>query len=237
MYFRPGMQSASLARTALVALALASSACSAPPPPDVAPNVDLSRFAGKWYEIARLPRPTQTDCHGTTAFYTLAPDGSLTLVSQCNVGSGTGPLKTVSMVATVPEPSVPAKLTLDVAGFAGDYWILEVGPTYEYAVVGHPSREYLWILSRTPTLDATTTSGILSHAHDQQFDTSRLEFTPQPPGDERASLSGPEGPVPPPLTTGCSISRSRTRDGGTSLAVILIGLALRCRRRSGRSRK
>ena len=63
------------------------------------------------------------------------------------------------MSATVPDPSAPAKLALDVGGYSGDYWILEVGPNYEYAVVGHPSRLYYWILSRTPTLDAGDHAG------------------------------------------------------------------------------
>jgi apolipoprotein D and lipocalin family protein len=171
----------------------------------VAQNVDLSRFQGKWYEIARLPRTTQTDCHGTTAFYTENPDGTLDLVNQCNVGGPSGPLSTVSMIASVPNAAQPAKLALTVGGFSGDYWILEVGPSYEYAVVGHPSREYLWILSRAPTLDAPTMQGIVARAQGQQFDTSRLEYTPQPPGSERSDLSGPVGSVPPAVTTGCSV--------------------------------
>ena len=117
-----------------LALACTSVACGTEPL-DVAQNVDLSRFQGKWYEIARLPRSTQTDCHGTTAFYTQGSDGTLALVNQCNVGDPTGPLKTVTMSAKVPDPTVPAKLALDVGGYTGDYWILEVG--LELRVRGH----------------------------------------------------------------------------------------------------
>jgi apolipoprotein D and lipocalin family protein len=226
---RPIVPFALLAVFACIALA-----CNTEPPLDVAPSVDLSRFQGKWYEIARLPRTTQTDCHGTTAFYTQASDGTLSLVNECNVGSATGPLKTVSMTATVPDPSVPAKLTLDVGGYSGDYWILEVGSKYEYAVVGHPSRLYLWILSRTPTLDPSTVQGALDRAQSKQFDTSRLQYTPQPPAGERALLGTPEGPVPPALTTGCSMSR-RAGSGAypwwAGLVVVAMGLCARRRAR------
>ena len=187
------MKRAAVSTVALVAL---MAGCGADPPLDVAPNVDLSRFQGKWYEIAKLPRATQTDCNGTTAFYTLTSDGSLNLVNQCNVGGPNGALNTVAMTATAPDKTVPAKLALEVSGFSGDYWILEVGPNYEYAVVGHPSRSYLWILSRAPTLDTGTTTGILSRAQANQFDTSRIEYTPQPPSGERVSSDAPIGPVP-----------------------------------------
>jgi apolipoprotein D and lipocalin family protein len=80
----------------------------------------------------------------------------------------------------VSDPSVPGKLSLDIGGFYGDYWILEVGEHYEYAVVGHPSRDYLWILSRTPTLARSVLQHALDDANAKQFDVSRLEYTKQP---------------------------------------------------------
>lgn len=166
----------------LFALALASSlalpACSQQPPLDVAPNVDLARFQGQWFEIAKLPRGTQTSCTGTTAFYTLRDNG-LDLANQCHLGSLTGELKASTMRATVTDST--SKLALDVGGFTGDYWILEVGEHYEYAVVGVPSRDYLWILSRTAKLEQTKLDGILQRASAAKFDTSRLEYTVQAP--------------------------------------------------------
>jgi apolipoprotein D and lipocalin family protein len=221
----------------LAALSVGYVGCSSGPALDVATNVDLSRFQGKWYEIARLPRTTQTDCHGTTAFYTLNPSGNLSLVNQCNVGGPTGPLNTVSMIATVPDAAQPAKLALSVGGFSGDYWILEVGPNYEYAVVGHPSREYLWILSRTPTLDASTTQGVIARAQAQQFDMTRLEYTPQPPAGERNDLATPAGSVPPAVTTGCSVSQSPARNARLwTLGLLLALWAYRSRRSTGSAR-
>jgi apolipoprotein D and lipocalin family protein len=206
-------------------------ACGSDAPLDVASNVDLSRFQGKWYEIARLPRATQTDCHGTTEFYTQGADGTLALVNQCNVGATDGPLKTVTMTARVPDTSTPAKLALDVGGYSGDYWILEVGSSYEYAVIGHPSRLYLWILSRTPALDSSTVQGVLERAQSQHFDTSGLLYTPQPPPADRVSLDVPEGPVPPSPSYGCSTSGGQASDASAwCLGIVLAGIALRARR-------
>ena len=205
----------------------AAAGCNSEPALDVAPHVDLSQFQGKWYEIARLPRTTQTNCFGTTAFYTQSTDGSLSFVNQCNEGAADGPLTTQAMTATVPDSNEPAKLALDVGGFSGDYWILEVGANYEYAVVGHPSRLYLWILSRTATLDPGTLSGIVSRAQNNQFDTTKLEFTPQPPEGERDMLGTPEGPVPPPVHTGCSTALRGTTHGrgGAWFVGLLLALA------------
>jgi apolipoprotein D and lipocalin family protein len=219
-----------------IALLAASSlvACQSDPPLEVAPKVEMSQLQGKWYEIARLPRTTEADCHGTTAFYTLAADGSLGLVHQCNIGSPTGKLQTIAMTATVPDSSVPAKLALNVGGYTGDYWILEVGPNYEYTVVGHPSRLYFWILSRTPTLEASVMSGILARAQDKHFDTSVLEYTPQPPAGERNTLDTPQGAVPAGPHAGCALSplqgESRSRDwSGFCAALAVAGIAMRRR--------
>lgn len=221
----------------VVALLLLTSgllgACQSDPPLEVAPSVSLSQLQGKWYEIARLPRLTEVDCHGTTAFYSQAADGSLGLVNQCNVGSATGKLQTIAMTATVPDSAVPAKLALNVGGYTGDYWILEVGQNYEYAVVGHPSRLYLWILSRTPTLDEPVMGGILARAETAHFDTSKLEYTPQPPADDRNQLDMPLGAVPEGPHASCSLSprAQGDRQGTVALAAFGLILAIGVRRR------
>lgn len=216
---------ASLGRLALLIAAVSTAAGCNEPPLQVAQGVDLSQFQGKWYEIARLPRTTETGCYGTTAFYTQNTDGTLTFVNQCNVGGDTGPLNTISMIATVPDTTVAAKLALQVGGFSGNYWILEVGPSYEYAVVGDPSRSYLWILGRSSTIDTGTMQGIVDRAQANLFDTSQLEYTPQPPAAERDELSSPEGPVPPALRTGCSICGPGGMTGG-GLAWLSLVLAV-----------
>lgn len=163
-----------------VAAASLVTACHSSQPLDVAANVDLKRFQGKWFEVASLPRDTQVGCTGTTAFYTLQGDGSIGIVNECRLGSLGGSVRAVTATALVPDPAVPAKLSLDFGGgYYGDYWILEVGANYEYAVVGHPTRQYLWILSRTPTLDPAKLGVAIAHAQAQSFDTSNLAYTTQ----------------------------------------------------------
>jgi apolipoprotein D and lipocalin family protein len=222
----------------LAALACCLVACGADPPLDVAPDVDLSRFQGKWYEIAKLPRVTQADCYATMAFYTQLSDRALRLVNQCNVGGSDGPLDTVTMNATVADPATPAKLALEVAGFSGDYWIVEVGSTYDYAVIGHPSRSYLWILSRTPELDSSTLEGILGRARGNRFDTSQLEYTPQATAGERVSSGEPLGQAPPAVSTGCAISPAiQPGLGAWCFGLAIAVLVLRRGREGGSSRQ
>lgn len=224
---------------ALLLLACAVGGCGGSEPLDVAANVDLQQFQGKWYEIARLPRTTQTDCYATMAFYSAGSGGGLHFVHQCNVGSLDGPLDTVTMSASVPDPSVPAKLAVNVSGFLGDYWILDVGPNYEYALVGHPSRLYLWLLSRTPVLDTATTQALVTKAQGLHFDTSQLVSTPQATEGARVSSPGPVGDVPPALTTGCGIgagvlgaSAPSERWGAAWVLVLAGAAAIRVGRRS-----
>jgi len=163
----------------LVGLTLVT-ACASNPPLDTVSNVDLKRFQGKWYEVAKLPRPTQADCYGTIAQYTQTSSTTLSLVHQCNLGSLSGPLHESTADAVVNDPSAPAKLSANFGGgFYGDYWVIDLGDNYQYAVVGHPTRQYLWIISRTPSLDSATLDGILQRAKDKGFDTAQLQYTPQ----------------------------------------------------------
>jgi apolipoprotein D and lipocalin family protein len=145
-------------------------------PLDVAGDVDLTRFQGRWYEIAKLPRATQANCKGTQAFYTLRDQG-LDVVNQCHLDTLDGELSQRNARAVVTDST--AKLSIDVGGFTGDYWILEVGEHYDYAMIGVPSRDYLWILSRTPKLDEGIVAGLIERARAAKFDTSRLERTVQ----------------------------------------------------------
>ena len=147
-------------------------------PLDVA-QVDLSRMQGKWFEIAKLPRPSQAGCSGTTAEYQLKSTAELLVVNECHEGSLQGPIKRVAARAVANDTAVPAKLSLDFGFAYGDYWILEVGDDYEYAVVGHPTREYLWILSRDRTLPKSTLDGVLARAQARGFPVGILSYTEQ----------------------------------------------------------
>jgi apolipoprotein D and lipocalin family protein len=148
------------------------------PPLEAAPFVDLRKYMGEWYEIARLPTPFEKQCYGTKAKYTLQEDGSVTVENSCHKGSLDGRLKKASGRATVAEPISNAKLKVQFLWpFAGDYWILEVGDGYEYALVGEPSRKNLWVLSRTPRLETSLLHNIVAKANRLGFDTSRLIYT------------------------------------------------------------
>ena len=142
-------------------------------------QVDLSRMQGKWFEIAKLPRPSQAGCTGTTAEYQLKSATELLVVNECHQGTLQGPIKRVAARAVATDASVPAKLSLDFGFAYGDYWIVEVGDDYEYAVVGHPTRDYLWILSRQRTLPQSTLDGVLKRAKDRGFPVGILSYTEQ----------------------------------------------------------
>jgi apolipoprotein D and lipocalin family protein len=147
-------------------------------PLDVA-QIELSRMQGKWFEVAKLPRPSQAGCVGTTAEYRLHSPTELVVVNECREGSLTGPVKRVSARALASDPDVPAKLSLDFGFAFGDYWIIEVGEDYEYAVIGHPSRDYLWILSREPVMQQSTLAGVVARAKGLGFPVGVLSYTEQ----------------------------------------------------------
>src|SRR5512135_502255 len=136
--------------------------------------VDLKRYIGEWYEISRYPNRFQENCVSSKAIYTLLEDGRIGVLNQCNDGSFTGKLRVAKGKAWVVDPVTNAKLKVSFFWpFSGDYWIIELGENYEYAVVGHPKRRYLWILSRTKTLDPDVYSGILDRLEAKHgYDTS-----------------------------------------------------------------
>mgnify|MGYP001820274360 FL=1 len=179
-------------RTALLLTLIASialTACSkttterlALPPLEAVPQVDLERYLGTWYEIASYPQRFQEGCTGTTATYTLRSDGEIDVLNRCRKGSLNGPEDTAEGRARIVDRTTNAKLEVSFFGpFWGDYWIIDLGPNYGYAAVGHPSRDYLWILSRAPTLDAKTYAGILSRLEAKGYPLEPLQETEQAP--------------------------------------------------------
>jgi apolipoprotein D and lipocalin family protein len=159
-------------------------ACQTPNSPlDVVDEVELERYLGRWYEIASFPQRFQEGCVATTATYTFREDGRIRVENECRDGSFDGEFRRVEGVAWVTDPSeTPAKLKVQFFWpFRGDYWIIELDPEYRYAVVGHPSRDYLWILARTPTLDPAVYETLLARIEAQGYDLERLSRTPQPP--------------------------------------------------------
>lgn len=170
--------------TALVGAAVLLAGCAAQrlpdlPPLEVVPRVDLARYIGTWHEIASFPTWFQKGCIASTATYALRDDGRVGVLNQCYKGSIDNP-DSVSGTAWVVDPATNAKLKVQFFWpFSGDYWIIDLGPGYEYAVVGHPSREYLWILSRSPRMDEARFERILDRLKQQHYDTRRLARTLQ----------------------------------------------------------
>jgi apolipoprotein D and lipocalin family protein len=156
-------------------------ACSDDPPLEVA-TVDLASFQGPWYEIAKLPRPAEARCAGTTLHYRLSSEAELDVVIECRAGSLDGPLRRAEALASVTDPLVPAKLELDAEGFHGDHWIVEVDADYRHAAIGAPSRRHLSILARLPSLPPAEYGALRARLRKKGFDVSRLERTLQPAG-------------------------------------------------------
>ena len=152
-------------------------------PLDAVDAVDINRCTGVWYEIARYPNGFETDCVGVTAEYTLRDDGRIDVLNTCMEGDLEGPARDIRGTArSVDEMNAKLKVTF-FPPFEGDYWILELGDDYEYAVVGEPSRSFLWIFSRTPQMDDTLYADILSRLPDREYDPERLELVPQLPAE------------------------------------------------------
>ncbi len=151
-------------------------------------QVDLDRYLGKWYEIAKYPNRFQRGCDEATAEYAKLPSGDIEVHNTCRK-VGNQQLKDILGVAKVVDRETNAKLKVTFLpkwlrwtgiGF-GKYWVIALEPNYEYAVVSEPSRKFLWILSRTPSLKRTTYEQILEKIKEQQLDVTKLEFSRENP--------------------------------------------------------
>jgi apolipoprotein D and lipocalin family protein len=142
-------------------------------------QLDLNRYAGKWYEIARMPSRFEKGLKCVTATYTMQPNGKIEVWNQ-GIDEQTLEPEEVRGSAKVPDFKEPAKLAVTFFWpFYGKYWVMDLDKDYEYALVGHPNREYLWILSRKPKLAEDTKAALLSKAKQLEFDTDKLEFVTQ----------------------------------------------------------
>jgi apolipoprotein D and lipocalin family protein len=166
--------------TSLILLGCAAGMKQAVPPLQVVPHVDLNRYLGTWYEIARFPFRFQEGCVATQATYTLLENGKIGVLNQCRKPGFDGDLSTAKGKAWVVDKETNAKLRVRFFWpFSGDYWIIDLGENYDYAVVSQPNRKYLWILSRTPRMDETLYDQILERLRRQHYDVSKLIKTPQ----------------------------------------------------------
>lgn len=137
------------------------------------PALDLQRYAGTWYEIARLPNSFEKNLDCVTATYTIRPDGRVTVENKGVKADGS--LSSIKGVAWVPDKDEPAKLKVRFFWpFAGKYWVIYIDEGYQYALVGEPKRKYFWILSRTPIVDSAVYEKLVSIATEKGFDTAEL---------------------------------------------------------------
>ena len=152
------------------------------PPLQTVDHVDLQRYLGTWHEIAAFPQSFQRDCTASTATYSLREDGDIDVLNRCRKFTVDGEEKTAHGRARVIDKVSNAKLEVSFfRPFWGDYWVIQLGNGYDYAVVGHPGRDYLWILARAPTVPADVYAGILARLKTQGYETERLVLTQQVP--------------------------------------------------------
>jgi apolipoprotein D and lipocalin family protein len=150
------------------------------------PSLDVQRYLGTWYEIAKYPNWFQKKCvSNTKAVYSARSDGTLKVLNSCKTAEGeiSEAEGTARQIGAKDSPKLEVRFAPAWLSFIplvwGDYWVIDLDPQYQVAVVSDPRREYLWILSRTPQLDKKVYDETLQRIRDQQFDVRKLELTVQ----------------------------------------------------------
>ncbi len=143
-------------------------------------GVDLQKYAGKWFEIASFPQRFQKGCNCTTAEYTLTSKNYLIVENRCKKDSLNGKSLYIKGKVFSEKNTGNAKLKVQFFWpFKGKYWIIDLAADYSYAVVGHPNRNYLWILSRTASMDNVVYQEIVSRIEANGYDVSKILKTKQ----------------------------------------------------------
>jgi len=143
--------------------------------PSVVSTVDLKRYMGMWYEIARLPNYFERKLKCASATYTLREDGRITVLNKGNYLTDPEKSTSVKGVAWIPDRNSPAKLKVQFFWpFSGNYWIMYLDKEYQYVLVGDPSFKYLWILAREKKMDEQTYNILLSKAVENGYDVKSI---------------------------------------------------------------
>lgn len=181
--FLPVLATALLLVAPLAAFAQAPAAAG---PPATVAKVDLDRYAGRWFEIARFPNWFQKKCAGeVSAEYVRRPDGRIDVINRCRLADGsTDTAKGIARVVSTDGSNSKLKVRFAPAWLSflpvwGDYWVLELADDYSYAVVGDSGRKYLWVLARSPQLSDEVFEELKAKVAAKGFDMSRLEKTAQ----------------------------------------------------------
>lgn len=184
----PGGMFRPLRHLALPALALVLAGCASTSYRDTAQPittngpVDLDRYAGLWYEIARFPNSFEEGCVGVTADYTPNPDGTVTVLNTCIEGTFDGEVSTAEGVSTstnADNDRLEVTFVPWLPFAKGDYWILDLTPDYSVVVIGSPKGSTGWILARTPQLGAASLEAAKAVLTRNGYDTALLYMTPQ----------------------------------------------------------
>lgn len=158
------------------AIALLAACTSTSRPLATVPAVDLDRYYGRWYEIARLPNRFQAMCVSDTQATYRADGHAVAVLNQCRTAAG---VEQAKGIAKVVAGSRGARLKVSFfRPFYGDYWILDLDPDYRWVLVGEPGRKYAWILAREPELDTATREALLARAAELGFDRQAFIMTP-----------------------------------------------------------
>ena len=149
-------------------------------------SLDVPRYLGTWYEIAKFPNWFQKKCiSNTKAVYTAKPDGNIRVLNSCKTASGeTSEAEGLArQIGAKDSPKLEVRFAPAWLSFLpmvwGDYWVIDLDPQYQLAAVSDPSRKYLWVLSRTPQVDPKVYADLLQRLQQQRFDVQKLEFTSQ----------------------------------------------------------
>lgn len=146
----------------------------------VIPYVDLKKYAGTWYEIARLPFSFESKLKCITATYSLREDGRIDVLNKGHLISNPEKTKSSKGLAFIPDKKVPAKLKVQFFWpFRGDYWIIGLDKDYRYVLIGEPSFKYLWILARDKKLDQPILDMLFRMAADAGYDLTEIIMTEQ----------------------------------------------------------
>jgi len=147
--------------------------------PEPAKPVELSKYLGRWYEVARYEQSFQKGCEGVSADYALREDGTISVRNACRKPDGK--VSVASGKAKVVDPATNAKLKVSFFGpFYGDYWVLDRADDYSWAIVGEPSGRYLWLLAREASPAPSRIAAQIARAKALGYDTSMLIRTKQP---------------------------------------------------------
>lgn len=149
-------------------------------------RLDVARYMGTWYEIAKYPNRFQRQCVADTqALYRPRDDGQLDVVNRCRQANGemTEAVGRARQVGAADSPKLEVRFAPAWLSWLpmvwGNYWVIDLDPAYQLVAVSEPSREYLWVLSRTPTVDAAAYQALLGRLQAQGFDLSKLERSAQ----------------------------------------------------------